>query len=103
MKGRNKYQNIKKSPQRKNCSNIKNKEEMPAINPSKLHSQVEFASNIFKLYSGINQNNEISDDIKKEKLNLINNIQNKLNSHINNNKKKENIKNQNEIKNNYKL
>jgi len=102
MRGRNKYQNIKKSPQRKNCSNIKNKEEMPAINPSKLHSQVEFASNIFKLYSGINQSNEIPDDIKREKLNLINNIQNKLNSHINNNKKKENIKNQNEIKNNYK-
>ena len=101
MNGKNKYQNIKKltSPQRKNCSSIKNTVEMPAINPSKLYSQVEFASNIFKLYSGI-QNSEIP-VTQNEKLNLINNIKNKLNANFNN-KKKENIKNQLEIKNNYK-
>ena len=100
MKGKNKNQNIKKftSPQKKNFSNKSNAVEMPAIQPSKLQSQVEFASNIFKLYSGVNQSNDIPDDILKEKLNLINNIQNKLNNHINNNKK-ENIKNQNEFKN----
>ena len=52
MKGKNKNQNIKKftSPQKKNFSNKNNADEMPAIHPSKLHSQVEFASNIFKLY-----------------------------------------------------
>ena len=90
MKGKNKNQNIKKftSPQKKNFSNKSNAVEMPAIQPSKLQSQVEFASNIFKLYSGINQSNDIPDDIQKEKLNLINN-----------NNKKENIKNQNEFKN----
>ena len=100
MKGKNKNQNIKKftSPHKKNFSNKSNAVEMPAIQPSKLQSQVEFASNIFKLYSGVNQNNDIPDDILKEKLNLINNIQNKLNNHIINNKK-ENIKNQNEFKN----
>jgi len=103
MKGKNKNQNIKKftSPQKKNFSNKNNAVEMPAIHPSKLHSQVEFASNIFKLYSGISQGNDIQVDIQREKLNLINNIQNKLNNQINNNKK-ENIKNQSEFKNNYK-
>ena len=45
----------------------KNIVEMPIIPQSKINEQIDFASNIFKLYSGINtSNNNEQDNIKKE-------------------------------------
>ena len=98
MKGKNKPQNALKSKkrsisvQKKTSKNKKNIVEMPPIPCNKINDEIDFASNIYKLYSGTNQANETTANQKDQNLNQIKN--NKINKLATINKK-ENINSKN--------
>ena len=112
MKGKNKPQNVLKikkrsiSVQKKTSKNKKNIIEMPPITHNKVNDEIDFASNIFKLYSGMNQPTETA-NIKKEqalnqaknnkinKLSIINKKEN-INTKNNKNTKNKNLKEKND-------
>ena len=103
MKGKNKLPKTNKkekrfnSVQKKISNNKKNILKMPPIPPSKINDQIDFASNIYKLYGGMEQTKndeaQIALKVQKDKISTKTNI-NKQNKQINN--KKENNKNQKE-------
>ena len=103
MKGKNKPSKTNKkekrfnSVQKKSSNNKKNIVQMPPIPPSKINDQIDFASNIYKLYGGMeqtkNDETQIALKVQKDKIGTKTNI-NKQNKQINN--KKENNKNQKE-------
>ena len=84
MKGNNKPQKTNKkekrfnSVQKKTSNNKKNIVQIPPIPPSKINDQIDFASNIYKLYGGMeqtkNDEEQIALKVQKDKIGTKTNI-----------------------------